>query len=44
MLFESKQDVATFSLSLMGKNWQEYYITEANKYLVTNGILVIAEM
>ena len=35
-------DVAIFSLSLMGKNWQEY-ITEAKRCLVTNGILIIAE-
>jgi hypothetical protein len=35
-------DVAVFSLSLMGKNWQEY-ITEAKRCLLTNGILIIAE-
>lgn len=41
-LADEALDVAIFSLSLMGKNWQEY-ITEAKRCLVTNGILVIAE-
>jgi ubiquinone/menaquinone biosynthesis C-methylase UbiE len=37
-------DIATFSLSLslMGKSWPDY-IKEAKRYLVTNGILIIAE-
>lgn len=35
-------DVAIFSLSLTGKNWQEY-INETKRCTVTNGILVIAE-
>jgi ubiquinone/menaquinone biosynthesis C-methylase UbiE len=41
-LADEALDVAIFSLSLMGKNWQQY-ITEAKRCLVTNGILVIAE-
>jgi hypothetical protein len=41
-LADEALDLAVFSLSLMGKNWQEY-ITEAKRCLVTNGILVIAE-
>jgi Hypothetical methyltransferase/Helicase conserved C-terminal domain len=35
-------DIAVFSLSLMGRNWQEY-ITEAKRCLATNGYLLIAE-
>jgi ubiquinone/menaquinone biosynthesis C-methylase UbiE len=35
-------DIAVFSLSLMGRNWGEY-ITEAKRYLATNGYLLIAE-
>jgi ubiquinone/menaquinone biosynthesis C-methylase UbiE len=41
-LADEALDVAVFSLSLMGKNWQEY-ITEAKRCIVTNGILMIAE-
>jgi SAM-dependent methyltransferase len=41
-LADEALDVAIFSLSLMGKNWQEY-VAEAKRCLVTNGILVIAE-
>jgi SAM-dependent methyltransferase len=41
-LADEALDVAIFSLSLMGKNWQQY-ITEAKRCLVTNGILIIAE-
>lgn len=41
-LADEALDVAIFSLSLMGKNWQQY-IAEAKRCLVTNGILVIAE-
>lgn len=41
-LADEALDVAILSLSLMGKNWQQY-ITEAKRCLVTNGILVIAE-
>jgi ubiquinone/menaquinone biosynthesis C-methylase UbiE len=41
-LVDEALDVAIFSLSLMGKNWQQY-ITEAKRCLVTNGILIIAE-
>jgi hypothetical protein len=40
-LADEALDVAVFSLSLMGKNWQEY-IKEAKRCLVTNGILIIA--
>jgi SAM-dependent methyltransferase len=36
-------DVVVFSLSLMGKNWQEY-IREAKRCLATNGYLLIAEI
>lgn len=35
-------DIAVFSLSLMGRNWQDY-ITEAKRCLATNGYLLIAE-
>ena len=42
-LADEALDVAVFSLSLMGKNWSEY-ITEAKRCLVTNGILIVAEM
>jgi Hypothetical methyltransferase len=35
-------DVAVFSLSLMGRNWQQY-ISEAKRCLATNGYLLIAE-
>ena len=35
-------DIAIFSLSLMGKNWNEY-IKESKRCLVINGILIIAE-
>jgi hypothetical protein len=35
-------DIAVFSLSLMGRNWQEY-ITEAKRCLATNSYLLIAE-
>jgi Hypothetical methyltransferase len=35
-------DVAVFSLSLMGKNWEDY-IVEAKRCLATNGYLLIAE-
>jgi SAM-dependent methyltransferase len=35
-------DIAVFSLSLMGRNWQEY-IAEAKRCLATNGYLLIAE-
>lgn len=35
-------DIAVFSLSLMGRNWQEY-IAEAKRCLSTNGYLLIAE-
>lgn len=35
-------DIAVFSLSLMGRNWQDY-ITEAKRCLGTNGYLLIAE-
>jgi len=35
-------DVALFSLSLMGKNW-EYYIKEASRCLRSNGYLFISE-
>jgi ubiquinone/menaquinone biosynthesis C-methylase UbiE len=41
-LVDEALDVAIFSLSLMGKNWQQY-ITEAKRCLVTNGILMIVE-
>jgi SAM-dependent methyltransferase len=41
-LADEALDVAIFSLSLMGKNWQEYII-EAKRCLVTNGILIITE-
>jgi len=35
-------DVAVFSLSLMGRNWQQY-IAEARRCLAANGYLLIAE-
>src|SRR5206468_6450302 len=35
-------DIAVFSLSLMGSNWEEY-IAEAKRCLATNGYLLIAE-
>lgn len=35
-------DIAIFSLSLMGKNWQDY-IAEAKRCLATNGYLLIAD-
>ena len=41
-LADEALDIAVFSLSLMGENWNEY-IKEAKRCLVTNGILIIAE-
>ena len=35
-------DIAVFSLSLMGRNWQDY-IAEAKRCLATNGYLLIAD-
>ena len=35
-------DIAVFSLSLMGRNWEQY-IAEAKRCLATNGYLLIAE-
>ena len=35
-------DIAVFSLSLMGRNWQQY-LAEAKRCLATNGYLLIAE-
>jgi ubiquinone/menaquinone biosynthesis C-methylase UbiE len=35
-------DIAVFSLSLMGRNWEDY-IKEAKRCLATNGYLLIAE-
>jgi ribosomal RNA-processing protein 8 len=35
-------DISVFSLSLMGRNWQEY-IVETKRCLATNGYLLIAE-
>lgn len=35
-------DIVVFSLSLMGRNWQEY-IKEAKRCLATNGYILIAE-
>ena len=35
-------DVALFSLSLMGKNWQDY-LKEASRCLNENGLLFISE-
>jgi hypothetical protein len=41
-LQNEKLDVAVFSLSLMGVNWQDY-ILEAKRCLADNGYLIIAE-
>ena len=41
-LEEGSLDVVIFSLSLMGKNWQDY-ISEARRCLASNGYLFISE-
>ncbi len=35
-------DIAVFSLSLMGRNWEEYLV-EAKRCLATGGYLLIAD-